>query len=113
MELVDGAPLSTLLTEEGPLDPGAALSVLSQAAAGLGEAHRAGVVHRDVKPGNILVRPDGSVKLTDFSIACSAESVPLTGTGQVIGTPQYMSPEQAAGERVRSEEHTSELQSRQ
>ncbi len=100
MELVDGAPLSTLLTEEGPLDPEAALSVLSQAAAGLAEAHRAGVVHRDVKPGNILVRPDGSVKLTDFGIACSAGSVPLTGTGQVIGTPQYMSPEQAAGEQV-------------
>jgi eukaryotic-like serine/threonine-protein kinase len=100
MELVDGAPLSRLLTEEGPLDPDAALSVLSQAAAGLAEAHRAGVVHRDVKPGNILVRPDGRVKLTDFGIACSAESVPLTGTGQVIGTPQYMSPEQAVGEQV-------------
>ncbi|SNS96806.1 serine/threonine protein kinase [Geodermatophilus pulveris] len=100
MELVDGAPLSALLAEEGPLAPDAALSVLSQAAAGLAEAHRAGVVHRDVKPGNILVRTDGSVKLTDFGIACSAESVPLTGTGQVIGTAQYMSPEQAAGERV-------------
>ncbi|MBM7808929.1 serine/threonine-protein kinase [Geodermatophilus bullaregiensis] len=100
MELVDGAPLSTLLTEGGPLEPDAALSVLQQAAAGLAEAHRAGVVHRDVKPGNILVRPDGGVKLTDFGIAWSAESVPLTGTGQVIGTAQYMSPEQAAGERV-------------
>ncbi len=100
MELVDGAPLSTLLTEEGPLDPDAALSVLSQAAAALAQAHRAGVVHRDVKPGNILVRPDGRVKLTDFGIACSADSVPLTGTGQVIGTPRYMSPEQAAGEQV-------------
>ncbi|WP_448639193.1 protein kinase domain-containing protein [Geodermatophilus sp. URMC 63] len=100
MELVDGAPLSALLTREGPLEPDTALSVLSQAAAGLAEAHRAGVVHRDVKPGNILVRPDGGVKLTDFGIAWSAESVPLTGTGQVIGTAQYMSPEQAAGERV-------------
>ncbi|WP_245692606.1 serine/threonine-protein kinase [Geodermatophilus telluris] len=100
MELVEGAPLSAVLDEQGPLPPAAALSVLSQAAAGLAEAHRAGVVHRDVKPGNILVRPDGGVKLTDFGIAWSAESVPLTGTGQIIGTAQYMAPEQAAGERV-------------
>ncbi|PRY50098.1 serine/threonine-protein kinase [Geodermatophilus tzadiensis] len=100
MELVEGAPLSALLSEEGPLPPDAALSVLSQAAAGLAEAHRAGLVHRDVKPGNILVRPDGGVKLTDFGIAWSAESVPLTRTGQVIGTAQYMSPEQAEGRRV-------------
>ncbi|MGY1686663.1 protein kinase [Geodermatophilus sp. SYSU D00867] len=100
MELVEGAPLSTLIETEGPLDPGAALSVLRQAAAALAEAHRGGVVHRDVKPSNILVRPDGRVKLTDFGIAWSAECVPLTQTGQVIGTAQYMSPEQAAGERV-------------
>ncbi|MGY1731489.1 protein kinase [Geodermatophilus sp. SYSU D01045] len=100
MELVEGAPLSTLIQTEGPLDPGAALSVLRQAAAALAEAHRSGVVHRDVKPSNILVRPDGRVKLTDFGIAWSAECVPLTQTGQVIGTAQYMSPEQAAGERV-------------
>jgi serine/threonine-protein kinase len=100
MELVDGAPLSARLEREGPLEPEAALSVLRQTAAGLAEAHRAGVVHRDVKPANILVRPDGRVKLTDFGIAWSAESVPLTRTGQVIGTARYMSPEQAAGERV-------------
>ncbi|SHG25801.1 serine/threonine-protein kinase [Geodermatophilus nigrescens] len=100
MELVEGAPLSALLSADGPLEPGAALSVLEQTAAGLAEAHRAGLVHRDVKPANILVRPDGGVKLTDFGIAWSAESVPLTGTGQVIGTARYMSPEQAAGGRV-------------
>ncbi|WP_243737465.1 serine/threonine-protein kinase [Blastococcus xanthinilyticus] len=100
MELVEGEPLSARLAEEGPLDTGTTLSVLRQAAAGLAEAHRAGVVHRDVKPANILVRPDGAVKLTDFGISWSAGSVPLTRTGQVIGTAQYMSPEQAMGEAV-------------
>ncbi|MDK3256885.1 serine/threonine-protein kinase [Blastococcus capsensis] len=100
MELVDGAPLSARLSAEGSLDTATTLSVLRQAAAGLAEAHRAGVVHRDVKPANILVRPDGTVKLTDFGISWSAGSVPLTRTGQVIGTAQYMSPEQAMGEQV-------------
>ncbi|CCG03735.1 serine/threonine-protein kinase [Blastococcus saxobsidens] len=100
MELVDGAPLSARLNAEGSLDTGTTLSVLRQAAAGLAEAHRAGVVHRDVKPANILVRHDGTVKLTDFGISWSAGSVPLTRTGQVIGTAQYMSPEQAMGEQV-------------
>ncbi|MGY1744236.1 protein kinase domain-containing protein [Blastococcus sp. SYSU D00695] len=98
MELVDGAPLSTRLAADGPLGPEAALSVLQQTAAGLAEAHRRGLVHRDVKPANILVRRDGAVKLTDFGIARSADSIPLTGTGQVVGTAQYMSPEQAKGE---------------
>jgi serine/threonine-protein kinase len=97
MELVDGAPLSAHLSAEGPMEPHAALSVLQQTAAGLAEAHRRGLVHRDVKPANILIKPDGAVKLTDFGIARSADSVPLTGTGQVIGTAQYMSPEQAQG----------------
>ncbi|WP_324277931.1 protein kinase domain-containing protein [Blastococcus brunescens] len=101
MELVEGAPLSALLSDEGPLEPAAALSVLRQAASALAEAHRAGLVHRDVKPANILIDPDGHVKLTDFGIAWSAASVPLTRTGQVIGTPQYMSPEQASGEAPR------------
>jgi serine/threonine-protein kinase len=97
MELVEGEPLSALLAREGALGTETTLSVLRQTAFGLGEAHRAGMVHRDVKPGNILVRPDGSVKITDFGIAHSARSVALTRTGQVIGTPQYLSPEQAEG----------------
>ncbi|WP_029430652.1 protein kinase, partial [Blastococcus sp. URHD0036] len=97
MELVEGEPLSAVLHREGRLDTATALSVLQQTAAALGEAHRVGLVHRDVKPGNILVCPDGSVKITDFGIAWSAGSVPLTRTGQVIGTPQYLSPEQAEG----------------
>src|SRR5690348_14543591 len=98
MELVAGEPLSALVAREGPLDTGTTLSLLRQTAFGLGEAHRAGLVHRDVKPGNILVRPDGAVKITDFGIAWSARSVALTRTGQVIGTPQYLSPEQAEGQ---------------
>jgi hypothetical protein len=97
MELVEGEPLSAMVAREGPLDTPTTLSLLRQTAFGLGEAHRAGMVHRDVKPGNILVRPDGSVKITDFGIAWSARSVALTKTGQVIGTPQYLSPEQAEG----------------
>ena len=98
MELVEGAPLSARLAADGPMDPHDALVVLQQTASALAEAHRRGLVHRDVKPANILVRPDGAVKLTDFGIARSADSVPLTGTGQVVGTAQYMSPEQARGE---------------
>jgi eukaryotic-like serine/threonine-protein kinase len=97
MELVEGEPLSALVAREGALSTETTLSLLRQTAFGLGEAHQAGMVHRDVKPGNILVRPDGSVKITDFGIAWSARSVALTRTGQVIGTPQYLSPEQAEG----------------
>jgi serine/threonine-protein kinase len=97
MELVEGEPLSALLAREGALPTATTLSLLRQTAFALAEAHRAGMVHRDVKPGNILVRPDGSLKITDFGIAWSARSVALTRTGQVIGTPQYLSPEQAEG----------------
>ncbi len=97
MELVEGESLSQVLAREGRLDPARAASVLRQTAAGLGAAHAMGVVHRDVKPGNVLVAPDGTCKLTDFGIASSAASVPLTGTGQIIGTAHYLSPEQAQG----------------
>nr|WP_246405838.1 serine/threonine-protein kinase [Modestobacter versicolor] len=97
MELVEGEPLSTLLREEGPLSPEDTLAVLRQTAEALAEAHHVGLVHRDVKPSNILVRPDEQVKITDFGIAWSAGSVPLTQAGQVLGTPQYLSPELAVG----------------
>ncbi|MGY1744886.1 serine/threonine protein kinase [Blastococcus sp. SYSU D00695] len=97
MELVEGESLSQLLSREGRLAPARAASVLRQTAAGLAAAHAVGVVHRDVKPGNVLVARDGTVKLTDFGIASSAASIPLTGTGQVMGTAHYLSPEQAQG----------------
>jgi eukaryotic-like serine/threonine-protein kinase len=97
MELVEGEPLSSVLLREGRLDVTRTLSIVRQTAAALAAAHAAGVVHRDVKPGNVLVAPDGHVKITDFGIAWSASSVPLTGTGQVIGTAHYLSPEQAQG----------------
>ena len=97
MELVDGKPLSKLMAEQGPLPAGMVLSVLAQAAEALNAAHTMGVVHRDVKPGNLLVLDDGTVKVTDFGIARAANSVALTEVGQVIGTAQYISPEQATG----------------
>jgi hypothetical protein len=100
MELVEGEPLSTLLAREGRLDVTRTLDVLRQTAAALAAAHVAGVVHRDVKPGNVLVGVDGVVKITDFGIAWSASSVPLTLTGQVVGTAHYLSPEQAAGAKA-------------
>jgi serine/threonine-protein kinase len=96
MELVQGESLAAVLAR-GRLDPPRTAHLLRQAAAGLGAAHAAGVVHRDVKPGNLLVAADGTVKITDFGIARSASSAALTGTGQVIGTAHYLSPEQAAG----------------
>ncbi|RBY93699.1 serine/threonine protein kinase [Blastococcus sp. TF02-8] len=100
MELVEGESLAQLLAREGRLDCERTLDVLGQAAAGLAAAHRAGLVHRDVKPGNLLVGTDGTVRITDFGIAWSAGSAPLTQTGQVVGTAHYLSPEQAAGEKA-------------
>ncbi|MDQ3465507.1 MAG: serine/threonine protein kinase [Actinomycetota bacterium] len=97
MELVDGEPLSEVLVREGRLAPERTLHILAQAAAGLNAAHHSGVVHRDIKPGNLLVRPDGTVKVTDFGIARATSTVPLTQTGMVVGTAHYLSPEQAEG----------------
>ena len=92
MELVDGEPLSAMLAREGRLPAPRVLDVVRQAALALSEAHRAGMVHRDVKPGNLLVRRDGVVKITDFGIARAADAVPLTQNGMVVGTAQYFSP---------------------
>lgn len=97
MELVEGEPLSRVLSRLGALPPEQALDVLGQAAVALQAAHDAGVVHRDVKPGNLLVRPDGVVKVTDFGIARAIGSAPLTRTGTVLGTAHYLSPEQVRG----------------
>ncbi len=97
MELVDGKPLSDLIVDGQPFDPEQARLLGLQIAEALGVAHAAGVVHRDVKPGNLLVTPDGRVKITDFGIARATGSVAFTQTGQIVGTPQYLSPEQARG----------------
>jgi hypothetical protein len=100
MELVEGESLAALLARVRRLDVPLTLSILRQTAAALAVAHAAGVVHRDVKPGNVLMGTNGEVKITDFGIAWSASSVPLTQTGQVIGTAHYLSPEQAAGAKA-------------
>ena len=97
MELVDGEPLSALIQPGRPIDPDVTRDLMAQAADAIGAAHAAGIVHRDVKPANLLVTPDRRVKITDFGIARAAEGMALTQTGQVMGTPQYLSPEQAQG----------------
>ncbi|GAA2174227.1 hypothetical protein GCM10009784_11670 [Arthrobacter parietis] len=100
MELVPGQPLSTIIEREQILAPDRALSIIGQTATALSVAHRQGLVHRDVKPGNLLIMPDGRVKITDFGIARLADQVPLTATGQVMGTAQYLAPEQATGQQA-------------
>ena len=101
MEYVDGEPLSAQLARDGRLPAARVLEIVRQAALALAEAHRVGMVHRDVKPGNLLVRrSDGAVKITDFGIARAADAVPLTQNGMVVGTAQYFSPEQAEGRLV-------------
>jgi eukaryotic-like serine/threonine-protein kinase len=98
MELVPGQPLIQIIAERAPLSAQETAAILIQAATALAAAHEGGVVHRDVKPANILITPDGTVKLTDFGISRTVDSVPLTQTGQVLGTAQYLSPEQALGQ---------------
>jgi eukaryotic-like serine/threonine-protein kinase len=96
MELVDGPSLAGVLAG-GPLSPADTMDVLAQTAAGLQAAHAAGLVHRDIKPGNLLVGPAGQVKITDFGIAYAAWSAPITQTGALVGTPAYLAPERVAG----------------
>jgi serine/threonine-protein kinase len=100
MELVQGLPLSGIIRDQGALQPETVRSILGQAALALGTAHEAGVVHRDVKPANILVREDGMVKLTDFGIARAIDAIGHTRVGEMLGTPNYISPEQAVGKQA-------------
>ena len=97
MELVDGPSLAGMLAG-GPLDSAATMDVVAQVAAGLAAAHAARLVHRDVKPANLLMGRDGLVKITDFGIAHAAGSAPITQVGTLVGTPAYLAPERAAGE---------------
>lgn len=103
MELVEGRDLAHLLREEGPLAVERATAIASQIAAALGHAHAAGVVHRDVKPGNVLIGEDDHVKVTDFGIARATGDSTLTASGVIMGTVHYISPEQAAGTAARPE----------
>ena len=101
MEYVEGTTMSQLVREEGPLTPDQAAPLLWQAADGLVAAHQAGIVHRDVKPSNILVDRRRRVKITDFGIAHVTADPSLTQTGLVTGSPAYLAPEVAAGQRGR------------
>ncbi|NPC99128.1 serine/threonine-protein kinase, partial [Nocardioides sp. zg-DK7169] len=98
MEHVAGSTLADLVRSAGSLSPDQAATLLSQAADALAAAHEAGIVHRDVKPSNILVTPDGEVKLTDFGIARGGTDLTLTRTGLVTGSPAYLAPEVASGQ---------------
>ena len=99
MELVPGEPISALLRREGRLPVDLALGVVAQVGAALGAAHAAGVVHRDVKPANLILTPEGTVKITDFGIARALGAPSLTRTGEVMGTASYLAPEQVSGGR--------------
>ena len=98
MELINGEPLNSVIKRTGRLSLRHALDMLEQTGRALQVAHAAGLVHRDVKPGNILITPTGQVKLTDFGIAKAVDAAPVTQTGMVMGTAQYIAPEQALGQ---------------
>jgi len=102
MELVEGRTVAAELAERGPLPKDRAIDIVEQSAAGLAVAHHEDVVHRDVKPGNLLLTPDGTVKVADFGIAHlpGDGATTLTGTGQIIGSLRYLAPERAQGGRA-------------
>jgi serine/threonine-protein kinase len=100
MEFIAGQSLKELITRNAPLPVEQAISIAAQILAGLEYAHRSGLIHRDIKPQNVLITNDGVVKVTDFGIAKSVSDLGLTEAGQALGTAHYFSPEQAKGERV-------------
>jgi eukaryotic-like serine/threonine-protein kinase len=100
MEYVKGPTLSEELKRTGPLPPARVVDLALQICGGLEHAHASGLVHRDIKPGNLLLREDGTVKIADFGIARAAQATRLTQIGSVLGTAAYLAPEQAAGETV-------------
>ncbi len=100
MECVEGETLAEVLARRGRLPPEEARGVALQAARGLAHAHEAGLVHRDVKPQNLILRTDGTLKIADFGIARAAEATALTQAGTVLGTAAYLAPEQALGQEV-------------
>lgn len=97
MELVQGRPLSDILEERGTMRPVEILTIMAQVARALQVVHDSGVIHRDVKPSNILINREGLAKLTDFGISTAVHQRPMTATGMVMGTAQYLAPEQAMG----------------
>jgi serine/threonine-protein kinase len=99
MELVAGASLEAML-EVGPLDATKTMDIVAQTAAGLQVAHAAGMIHRDIKPGNLLLNQSGTVKITDFGLAHTIGSVSVTVSGELVGTPGYLAPERAVGEKA-------------
>ncbi|HEY0638014.1 MAG TPA: protein kinase [Pseudonocardiaceae bacterium] len=100
MELVEGEPLAAMIARRRRLTPERTLDVLEQAGQALQAAHERGLVHRDVKPGNILFAANGTVKLTDFGIAKAVDAAPVTRSGMVMGTAHYIAPEQAMGQEA-------------
>jgi eukaryotic-like serine/threonine-protein kinase len=100
MEYVEGETVSDLLRRRGRLEPAEAVALVLQACSGLEAAHEAGLVHRDIKPQNLLLGPDGTLKIADFGIARSLDGTQLTQAGTVLGTAGYLAPEQASGEKV-------------
>lgn len=100
MEYVDGATLEELLRAEGPFAPDEVRVIAQQIAAGLEQAHSQGLVHRDLKPGNLIRRSDGTIKIADFGIARGSHGTELTEAGTILGTAAYLAPEQAEGGRV-------------
>ncbi len=108
MEYVRGEDLKKLIRKMGQLSVGQAIPIAMQICEGLGEAHRLGIVHRDLKPQNVMVDEDGNARIMDFGIARSVETKGITGAGVMIGTPEYMSPEQVEGKEV---DHRSDIYS--